>query len=419
MKPFRSLLFWLLLAALGALGATLLLADPGLVLVQIHGREIDTSVAVAVLALLIGFALLVLAWRLLTLPMNAWRGRRQRRSRVRLSGGLVALHEGRWRQAEEHLLYAAADRGLRVPALLNAARAAWARGDRGTAAAHLRALAEVDPVAAALAEADAALAAGREAEAAANLDALAQQAAMPPRGQLLRVQALAACGRAREAWGLLGDLRTSQVLPPDEFAALERRLAARILREAGDANALADAWNATPRALRSDPLVLAAYAERAGATGMQAAAAAAVGKALDAGWDESLAAVYADLPRSPKDDLRLGAAETWLRRHDRSPALLLTLARLERDRGRTAAALDYLHRALAQGAGAEAWEELGAIHADRGESEPARQCLANALRVLRGKPPMALPGRGLHERIHDEAVAEERDEHGMPRLRSE
>jgi HemY protein len=28
-----------------------------------------------------------------------------------------------------------------------------------------------------------------------------------------------------------------------------------------------------------------------------------------------------------------------------------------------------------------------------------------------------LPGRDMRQRIHDEAVVEERDEHGMPRLR--
>lgn len=418
MSPFRTLLLVLLLTALGALVAAVLLADPGYLFVRAHGWEAETSVAFAVVALLLAFFAVVLLWRLLTLPLQVWRGHRRQRPRTRLAGGLDALHAGRWRQAETQLAQAADDPALRAPALLNAARAAHARGDHEAATRYLAALAETDAVAAALAEADHAGALGRHAEVAANLEALAGRGAMPPRGHLLRVRALAGAGRAAEAWGLLGGLRNAQVLPAEAFAALQRQLAAQMLAEAADANALARAWDATPGPLRKDPAVVAAYAGRAGAMGMQVAAAKALGQALEAHWDESLVAAYGRLPRAPGDEQRLGAAETWLRRHPHSPALLLALARLERGRGRVAAAQDYLHRALAQGAGAEAWEELGHLHAERDEAGPAHLCFLNALRAGRGEAVQALPGRDLRALIGDEAVVEERDEHGMPRLPS-
>jgi HemY protein len=41
---------------------------------------------------------------------------------------------------------------------------------------------------------------------------------------------------------------------------------------------------------------------------------------------------------------------------------------------------------------------------------------ANALRVSRGEAPLALDGRSLREQIADQAVAELRNEHGIPQL---
>jgi HemY protein len=96
---------------------------------------------------------------------------------------------------------------------------------------------------------------------------------------------------------------------------------------------------------------------------------------------------------------------------------MLTLARLARAQGQWPQAEDALHRAIAQGAGADAWEELGRGYADAGDASRASLSYANALRASRGEAAMELPGRDMRQRIHDEAVIEERDAHGMPRLR--
>jgi HemY protein len=112
----------------------------------------------------------------------------------------------------------------------------------------------------------------------------------------------------------------------------------------------------------------------------------------------------------------LKSAEGWLKSHPNSPALLLALGRLCREEGLWGKAEDYLHRALAQGAGADAWEELGHAYAAQRDDTRARAAYANALRVARGDEAIAIPGRGLRELIQDEAVAEERNEMGVPRL---
>ena len=139
MTLFRSVLFWLVLAVLGALLAQMLLQDRGYVLVRFRGYDYETNVAVAVgllLALMLGLALL---WTLLRLPFRVWRRHRARQARAKLTDGLVAYQRGEYARAEQLLAQAADGGDAEAVARTQAARAALARGDaaarRGMAAA--------------------------------------------------------------------------------------------------------------------------------------------------------------------------------------------------------------------------------------------------------------------------------------------
>ncbi|MFC0676482.1 heme biosynthesis protein HemY [Lysobacter korlensis] len=416
MNLFRNLLFWIVLALLAAFAAQLLVQDPGLVLVRYRGYDYTTTLAVA---LFVGIAVLLglwLVWKLVTLPIAAVRRRRERRNRALLTDGFEALEHGHWSRAEKSLLGAAEhDEGAGL-ARIGAARAAASRGDMELAQQYLDALPEEHAGMRAVAFAEFALAHDRPSDALTALDAPAAQP-LPPRGLALRADALARLGRAGEAYGLLGALRQQHVWPPAQLARHEATWAEAGLREAGDANALADRWDAMPKPLRSDPAIVAAYAERAAALRWDEAAAKSIEDALDANWNESLAAMYGRLSIGRLEHRR-ERAERWLQAHPRSPGLLLTLARLNAEQGLWPQSEDYLHRAIAQGAGRPAWEALGEGYAAVGDDTRARIALANALRAGRGDALVELPGRELHPRaLHDGVVAEDRDEHGVPRLR--
>src|SRR5690606_1242136 len=176
-----------------------------------------------------------------------------------------------------------------------------------------------------------------------------------------------------------------QALPEAALAERERAWAAQALAEASDANALADRWESVPKALRAEPAVVSAYAERAAALRWEDAATSSIEHALDTRWDESLAACYGRLPID-RVEHREAHASRWLQQHPGSPALLLTLARLARARGEWPRAEDHLHRALAQGAGAEAWEQLGDGHAAVGADARARIAHANTLSAPGSRP---------------------------------
>ena len=415
MNLFRNLLFWLLLAVAGALVAQLLIQDPGRVLVSFRGTDYAFTVVSGLLML--GAALLVawLLWTIVMLPFRGWRGFRTRQERARLTDGLTALQQGHWSRAEK-LLVQAADRGdAEALARVAAAQAADARGDAAAAQRQLEALGDRHPGARAIAGAERALADDRPTDALVALDTPGAQP-LPPRGLLLRAQALAALGRAQDAYGLLGALRQQQALPAAQLDELQARWSEAGLREAADANVLAERWDTLPKPLRSDPAVVAAYAERAAALRWDEAAAKSLEQALDTRWDEPLADLYGRLPIG-RLDARRGNLERWLQAHPASPALLLALARLAREQGQWPQAEAYLHRALAQGAGSNAWEELGHGFSDAGDETRARLSYANALRASRDEAPVELPGRDLRQKIFDQAVVEERDAHGMPRLR--
>lgn len=421
MKIFRTTLVLLMLVALGVLAAQWLasqehMRDFGRVFVQFGGYDWETDVPRAVISLLLVGFVLWLIWKLVALPFRTWGRYRRKQARARLIEGLDALHAGQWTRAEKLLDKAAEDAEVGAIARVAAVRAADARGDDAAAQRRLDELAARNASAHALLVAERALARQSPAEALAALDAAHVQP-LPPRGLALRSEALVALARSGEAYGLLGAMKQQQSLSPARLAVLEIQLAAQSVREAGDANVLAERWESLPKALRNEPPVVAAYAERAAAMRWDDAAIRSLESAIDARWDESLVALYGQLPVG-KSDSRRASAQRWLQAHSDSPALLVTLARLARQQGQWPQAQEFLHRALAQGANAEAWEELGESFAAAGDANSAQLSYVNALRVRRGQAAVELPGRDLRQKIFDQAVGEERDEHGLPRLRS-
>ncbi|WP_296278591.1 heme biosynthesis HemY N-terminal domain-containing protein [Pseudoxanthomonas sp.] len=418
MKVFRTVVVLLVLLLAGVLASQWMATtdrDLGEVFIRFAGYDLQTNVPRALLALLLITAAAWLSWHLLSLPFRAWGRHRRKQARARLIDGLDALHAGHWQKAEKLLERAADDTEVGAIARVAAVRAAQARGDDAAVQRHLTALRERSVQAHAITAAQIALDGGQPQEALALLDAVDVQP-LPPRGLALRADALAATARAGEAYGLLGALKQQQALAPSAFDALEIRLATQSLREAADPNVLAERWEDLTKPLRVQAPVVAAYAERAAALRWEDAATRSIEQALESRWDESLVALYGRLPVG-KLDSRRASAQHWLHAHPASPALLVTLGRLARQQGQWTAAQEFLHRAVAQGAGADAWEELATGFNEAGDTVSAQQCHANAVKAARGEAPVRLPVRDMRQEIHDAAVVEERDAHGLPRLK--
>ncbi len=420
MSWFWRLLILLGLAALGAWGWHALASDPGQVIVTLRGYSIETTVAVALFALLLAYVLLRLCIALVRFPLRYWSYRKRFAARARLASGLVALHEGRWLRAEKLLARAASESQHRLPALLNAARAAQARGDETQAARLLGKATECgDPV-------TVALLAARQHQRRGDYAAITQLfdpqpvAALPPRALDLYVGALVETGRAQEAALLLPTLRASKIVDAAGFAEREDAVLAATLEQAPDGEQLDARWNGLTKPQRLASRIAGAFAARAVALGREEQAVEAVEKSLKKGWSSELAAYYAHLPHGERKS-PLKVAERWLADHPDDPELLITLGHLCRREQFWGKAEEYLNRALANGGGAKAWEELAHACAAQNDNAHAQQAYANALAALRGEDPDPLPGRSLRQLFQAQAeqertVVETRSSMGVPLL---
>lgn len=415
MKIWIGVLLLLGVAVGAAFGWHWLAADPGYVLIRVRGTSIETSVVFAVIALLVSWGLLNVAWRLLRWPLRAWGRLQRRRGRERLANGLVEFAEGRYAQAERDLAKAARQPALRVPALLALARAAHARGADERASAALDEAA-VDAEPAALAQrAKFLVERGRAGEALALLKPKAATAALPPVGWRVLIEVALIEGDTQAAFDALAPLARSQSLAPATIGAIETRVLAAMLAAAPSAARLNTMWSSASRGQRKQTAISAAFARRSAAFGQTLAAMDEIESAVRREWNEELALVYGDL--GPAElPTRTRHAEAWLAIAPNSPALLTTLGRLCRDQQLWGKAIQYLDRATAIDATSLAWEALGDCHAGKGDEGRANRCYSNALHAARGEAVIALATR-LGGAVDTQAlIVEERDQHGVPRL---
>lgn len=415
MKLWVGVLLLLGVAVAAAFGWQWLAADPGYVLVRVRDTSIETSLIFAIVALLVAWAVLSLAWLLLRWPLRAWGRAQKRRSRERLANGLAAFAEGRYTQAERDLAKAARQPALRGPALLALARAAHARGDHARADAALDDAA-VDTAAAALAQrAKFLVERGRHADALALLKPKAATAALPPVGWRVLIEAALAEGDTQAAFDALAPLARSQSLAPVVQAELEARVLAAHLAAAPSAARLNALWGSATRVQRKHAATIAAFARRSTDFGQTLAAMDEIETAQRREWSEELARTYgalgpAELPT------RTRHAEAWLAIAPNSPALLTTLGRLCRDQQLWGKAIQYLDRATAIDGSSVAWEALGDCHAGKGDERLANRCYSNALHAARGEAITALATRVTGPVDTQALIVEERDQHGVPRL---
>ena len=376
MPLLRNLLFWIVLALVGAgIAAFVLSQDPGHVLVRWRGTDYTTTVLHACWMVL-GIALaLWLAWTLLAWPFRASepasRPQATRAGRRRIRRCTRAITP-----APRNCCCRLATTNRSKPP--SSAPPATGTGRPRRRTRDLDGFADRHPASRAIAIAELALQEARPTDALVALDAPTAQP-LPPR-VALRAEALARSGNPRRPTASSACCasagRTKAELADRNCAGPPHRCARRRERIRATVEAM-------PKSLRTEPVVATAHATRAAELGWDEAATKSIERALDAAGTNASPRSTAGC-RSGGLEHRRAQAEHWLQAHPGSLALPAALARITYAQGDIAAANGYWQkhwpRRRQPRTGSDgrrlriAWRRIARA-----------QCYANALRASRGE----------------------------------
>lgn len=388
-------LVFIALLVLGAtIGFTLIAQqDPGYVLINYSGWSIESSFSVFLLVAVVGFVAFHIALRLLSgtwhLPgrLAYWRRhRRAIRSRRNTNQGLIALAEGNWSRAEKKLSNAAADSETPLINYLGAARAAQKQGAEQRRDEYLSDAYQSMPdaeLAVGLTQADVQLSQGQAEQALATLRHLRSIAPKHVYVLYLLKKLYEKLQSWDELYALLPELQKHAVLEAEELEELEQRIHRHRLTRSSNTEELHNHWEAVPKKLRHNAVMVHDYAVCLLRLGAEEEAEATLAGFLKKQWDPQVIRLYGQV-RGSDLNRQLANAEHWLGEHEHHPELLLALGRLCLHNQLWGKARSYLEASLGMDPRAETCCELGNLLQQLDEKEAAADYFRQGLELASG-----------------------------------
>lgn len=369
---------------LGGLVGTLVVRDPGYVLVSYADTVLETSLWVAVFLLVV---LLVSIWAIgyfLRGVSQGQRGvsrflsgRKVRSARSQTVRGLLVMAEGRWAEARKLLLAAAGKADTPLINYLNAARASHELGDRQARDESLKRAHETTPAAkfaVTLTQAEFNIDDGEYEQALAALLRLRQRA--PKHGAVLTM--LVECYQAVGDWEALSelarDLKKSAALSEDKLAEVEAKVWAARLQQAED---VGKQWKRLPKQQKANLELLTGWVEQLRNQERFDDAAQVVRLALDHSWSSELALTYGLIASSDPAE-QLSVTKSWLRQRPNDAALNLTMGRLSLALEQFEQAREYFETSLRLDPTQEVYGELGRLCIALGDEQRGTEYLLAA-----------------------------------------
>ena len=332
--------FKLLILALVVLGAILLVRDdPGFVMLKYRDLKIQTTLATALVALIV---VVIAIYYLVRLLRGLWRmpaavqrqtqNRRYAKARRQLNQGLIDLAEGRFEQAENHLMRLVDFSESPLVHYLMAARAAQLQGKHDARDNYLKDAHEANPdaeLAIGVTQAELQLAHLQTEQALATLTHLHSIA---PRHDYVTML-LARAYYELEDWPalvkILPDVRRKKLLKENRLHEMELAGYCGVLGRATSSQASFEkAWGELPKKLQSDPLMMRFYFDlMARQRWYSNSAEQLLLKSLEHQWDDALIEVYGRF-EARDANVQLARAEKWLDDFGHNENLLLALGRI-------------------------------------------------------------------------------------------
>ncbi len=379
---------WALAAlVLGAFATHFLLQERGYVLISFGGYNIEMSVPILVLALVLLYALIRFAIRVWRAPRElgqAIANQRAKRAGDRLAQGLIHMTEGDFLRGERLLTDGLGGSDTRLVNYLMAARAAEAQGSNDRRDEWLGRAAEAEPkawLAVALTQAELQLKAREFAAALATLDGILSRKPKHPAALALRAETLLLSGDQAGLRELAPKLARSK-LAAEKLVPVLARVLDSMRRDPGfDREQLKLVWQPLAAGLKRRPELIRARALLLDRLGDGDEAVKALGAALKRGWDRTLVLTFGEV-RAADPLKQLKRAESWLREHDEDPALLLTAARLCMANELWGKARSYLESSIAIRPEPASYSLYGKLLDQLGEGDAASRAYQTGLRMV-------------------------------------
>lgn len=402
----RKLFALVLVALLAGVGIVAVIeTDPGYVLVAYGNYTVETSlwVGIVILALftLAVYLVLRLIRRLLAgqASLSSWIGGRRARASSRLTTrGLISFIEGNWTRARRQLLRGAKNSEAPLVNYLMSARASYRLNEPDKMREYLGAAEDAEAeagIAVELTQAELRLHSGKYEQALATLVRARRNAGRHPYVLDLLHRAYYGLKDWPELVALLPELKKYKVLPEEVLEKLEREVYTEMLSASarGDdsGEALRQAWQTMPAALKQDASILNKYVALLVQGGHHAAAEKVIPRALKQSWNSGLVREFGYVVGS--DSARqLAQAESWLPAHTEDAQLMLCLGRLAAREKLWGKARDYFESSYRLERSAEICAELGRLLVALGEPKVAAAYFREGLQLKEtGLPELPMP----------------------------
>jgi HemY protein len=328
----------LLLIIVVLAGVLLVRDDPGLLMLRYRDYSVETTLAFAVLILVLlviamhySFRFLRGLWHLPGSIKNLSQNRRYEKARRQLNQGLIDLAEGRFEQAENHLIRLVDFSESPLVHYLAAARAAQLQGKHDARDNYLKAAHEASPdagLAIGVTQAELQLAHRQTEQALATLTHLHTVSPKHDYVTMLLARAYHELRDWQALVELLPDVRRKKILSSSRLREMELDGYAGVLQLAeNNQQDIESAWEKTPKDLQSNSRLLRYYLGRFAEKGWYGGSAEqTLLKSLDQQWDDDLIEVYGRF-QARDATTQLMRMEKWLDDYGHNEQLLLALGR--------------------------------------------------------------------------------------------
>ena len=328
MKKLITIFIVIAITLAAALVTPWLMKDPGYVHIQFAGYEIEMRFIVALALFVVFIILFWLITYMMRLPKNVMNNLSTNRSRKSFAKGLLALSEGKWKQAEKQLLISTKNSPTPELGYMAAARAAVAQNKLEQAYAYLDEAENCtdNPLTVDLTRSELWVKTGENTKALKLLNRILKSYPNNPRALNLIAQASQNAGQWQRLREVLPKVKKLQIMTNEKIELLAHQSIQQQLNLAESEQQLQLTWGSLNKTEKLEHQYIHAYAETGLKLGMNQQVAQLTEKTLNKDFSEELLKIWGQLDIDSTQKIK--TAEKWLKKHPTNAILLKSLGQL-------------------------------------------------------------------------------------------